>query len=49
MKTLNLIIEIIYQFANVLFPMAVIFLVGGFIWDLTSRRAGNNNNKKLTF
>lgn len=37
MKTLNLIIEIIYQFANVLFPMAVIFLCGGFIYNLSER------------
>ena len=48
METTNLIIEIIYDFANVLFPMAVIFLVGGLIVDI-KRRGANNSNKKLTF
>jgi hypothetical protein len=39
MTTTNLIIEIIYYMANALFPIAIIFLVGGFIYDLCERRA----------
>ena len=39
MQTANTIIEIIYHASNVLFPFFVIFFVGGFIWDMTKRRA----------
>jgi hypothetical protein len=39
METTNLIIEIIYATANALFPIAILFFVGGFIYDMTQRRA----------
>ena len=42
MKTTEVIIEIIYAMANVLFPFAILFFVGGFIYDLCER----NKNKE---
>jgi hypothetical protein len=35
----EVIIEIIYATANALFPIAILFFVGGFIYDMTQRRA----------
>lgn len=42
MTTTEVIIEIIYAMANVLFPFAILFFVGGFIYDLCER----NKNKE---
>ena len=39
MTTTEVIIEIIYAMANALFPIAILFFVGGFIYDMTQRRA----------
>ena len=39
MTTTEVIIEIIYTTANVLFPFAIIFFIAGMIYDLTKRRA----------
>ena len=42
MTMTEVIIEIIYAMANVLFPLAILFFVGGFIYDLCER----NKNKE---
>ncbi len=42
MTLTEVIIEIIYTTANVLFPFAILFFVGGFIYDLCER----NKNKE---
>lgn len=39
METTNIVIEIVYHIANALFPFFIFFFVGGFIYDMTKRRA----------